>query len=162
VKLRTRDVLEPAAKAAVDLDRVHMRDTLRQEPREDAEAGADLEHDIVRVELGEAPDDAEDVVVDQEVLAELLLRRDVRRPKTAVAFASICAASSAASSLRAAASASTVCTTYAGSFRRPRTACGARYGLSVSARIRSRGTPRAAARSSYAFLYVTLPAKETK
>ena len=39
-----------------------------------------------------------------------------------------------------------MCTTFAGSFGRPRTGCGARYGVSVSARIRSAGTrPRRSA-----------------
>ena len=47
-----------------------------------------------------------------------------------------------ASSPRAAASAATVWTTFAGSFGRPRSGCGARYGLSVSARSRSAGTAR--------------------
>ena len=51
----------------------------------------------------------------------------------------------------ASASAATVWTTCAGSFGRPRTGCGARYGLSVSTRIRSAGTARAASRSSSAF-----------
>ena len=41
--------------------------------RQGAEARADLEGDVVRVELGEPGDDAEDVVVDEEVLAERLL-----------------------------------------------------------------------------------------
>ena len=50
--------------------------------------------------------------------------------------------------------------TYAGSFVRPRTGCGARYGLSVSASSRSAGT-RAPPRAARAFLYVTLPANET-
>ena len=54
--------------------------------------GPDLEHDVVGVELGEPGDDAEDVVVDEEVLAEGLLRRDAHgdgRPKAASAFRSI-------------------------------------------------------------------------
>ena len=46
--------------------------------------GADLEHDVAGLELGEAPDDAEDVLVDQEVLAERLLRDDVHSPNAAV------------------------------------------------------------------------------
>ena len=40
---------------------------------EHAEAAADLEHDVVGVELGGALDDAEDVRVDEEVLAEVAL-----------------------------------------------------------------------------------------
>ena len=59
---------------AVDLDGVDERDALGEVAGEDAEARPDLEHDVVRVELGEAADHAEDVLVDEEVLAELLLR----------------------------------------------------------------------------------------
>ena len=92
------------------------------------------------LELGEPADHAEQVLVDQEVLAELLLRGGPAHasPKAALALASSCAASSAASSPRASASAATVWTTFAGSFGRPRLGCGARYGLSVSASSRSR------------------------
>ena len=85
------------------------RDARRQVPREHPEPGADLEHDVVGFERGEAPDHAEDVLVDEEVLAELPARRDadafvshVRR-KAAVAFASIACSSTAASSPRASA-----------------------------------------------------------
>ena len=45
-----------------------------EELRQHADAGADLEHDVVRRELGEAADHAEDVLVHEEVLAERLLR----------------------------------------------------------------------------------------
>ncbi len=58
----------------VELDRVHVRDALREVAREHAETRADLEHDVVGREIGEAADHAEDVLVDEEVLAELLLR----------------------------------------------------------------------------------------
>ena len=147
---------------AVDLDGVDERDPLGEVAREDAEPGADLEHDVLGLELGETADDAEDVLVDEEVLAEVLLRADGHeRPKAAVAFASICASSSVGSSSRAAASAASVWTTFAGSFGRPRTGCGARYGLSVSASRRSAGTCVAATRRSDAFGKVTFPAKET-
>src|SRR4029077_16705049 len=89
--------------------------------------GPDLERDVVAVELGEAADHAEDVLVDQEVLAELLLRPNAHgRPNASVAFASICAPSASESSPRASARAATVWTTYAGSFVFPRTGCGAR------------------------------------
>ena len=86
------------------------------------EPGADLQHDVVRPQLGQAADDAEDVLVDEEMLAELTVRDDSAhgRENAALAFASICAASSSASSSRAAASASTVWTTFAGSFGLPR------------------------------------------
>src|SRR5262249_38100116 len=113
------------------------------------------------LEIGEALDHAEDVLVGEEVLAELLLRDDRHRPKAALAFVSIRAASSSASTPRTSASVASVWTTYAGSFVRPRSACGARYGLSVSARRRSAGTAFAASRSSGAFGYVTFPANET-
>ena len=53
-----------------------MRDPLGEEAREHAEARADLEHDVVGRELGEPLDHAEDVLVDQEVLAERLPRDD--------------------------------------------------------------------------------------
>ena len=59
---------------AVDLDGVDERDALGEVAGEDAEARADLEDDVGGVELGEPADDAEDVLVDEEVLAELLLR----------------------------------------------------------------------------------------
>ena len=143
VRRGPRALAQVRLERAVELDRVDVRDALGEVPREDAEPGADLEHDVVGVELGEPADHAEDVLVDEEVLAERLLRRDAhgsRRRRSA--FASICAASSAASSPRASASAASVCTTLAGSLRRPRTGCGARYGLSVSARMRSGGTAR--------------------
>ena len=100
---------------------MHVRDAVGEVAGEHAEPRADLEDDVCRVEGGEAADHAEDVVVDEEVLAELLLRADAHgSEKAAVALASICAASSAASSPRAAASAATVWTTFAGSFGRPR------------------------------------------
>ena len=111
---------------AVELDRVDVRDALGEVAREGAEARADLEHDVVGLEIGEAADDAEDVLVDEEVLAEPLLRRDPHSPNAAVALASIRRASSAASSPRASASAASVCTTLAGSLGLPRTGCGAR------------------------------------
>ena len=79
----------------VDLDRVHVRDAVGEEAGEHAAARADLEHDVAGVERREPLDHAEDVLVDEEVLAEPLPRRDVHRPKAASALASICAASSA-------------------------------------------------------------------
>ena len=73
----------------VDLDRVHVGDPLGEKAGQDAEPRPDLEHDVGAVELGEPLDHAEDVLVDQEVLAERLPRRDAHSPKTASAFASI-------------------------------------------------------------------------
>ena len=111
----------------VELDCVDVAGPVGQALREHAQAGPDLEHDVLRAELGEALDHAEDVLVDEEVLAELLLGTDAHgNPKAAAALASMRAASSPASSPRTSASAATVCTTCAGSFGRPRTGCGAR------------------------------------
>ena len=60
----------------------------------DAEPRADLEDDVGRVELGQPGDDAEDVVVDEEMLPEGLLRlrpaHGAGSPKAALAFRSIC------------------------------------------------------------------------
>src|SRR5439155_22278412 len=112
--------------------------------------------------LGEPPDHAEQVRVGEEVLAECLLRLDVHgRPNATRAFSSICAARSAGSSPRAAARAATAWTTFAGSFRRPRHGCGARYGLSVAARMRSAGTCAGGAPGPAAFGDVTVPADES-
>src|SRR5204863_3258443 len=109
----------------------------------------DLEDDVLRRELGQTADHAQDVLVDEEVLAELALREDVHgSEKTAAAFASICRVNSLASSPRIAASAATVWTTCAGSFVVPRTGWGERYGQSVSTSRRSAGTRAAASRRS--------------
>ena len=77
--------------------------------RQHAEPRPDLEHDVVRLELGQPPDHAEDVLVDEEVLAEALARSDAHsaeHPRSRCA--SICASSSAASTPRSSASASSV------------------------------------------------------
>jgi hypothetical protein len=94
---------------AVELDRVDEGDAAGEEAREDAEAGADLEDDVVRLERGEPLDHAQDVLVDEEVLAELLLRVDVHAsPNAASAFCSICVSSSAWSTPRISASVASV------------------------------------------------------
>ena len=108
----------------VDLHRVDARDPLGEISRQHAEPGADLEHHVAGVEVREPSDDAEDVLVDEEVLAEVAVGRD-REPRhgsenASAAFASIRSARAAGSSPRASASLATVCTTYAGSFGRPR------------------------------------------
>ena len=126
VEVGARHVAEARLEAAVDLDRVNVCDALGQEPCQHAESGADLEHDVGGLELGEPLDHTQDVLVNEEVLAELLLRDDRHSANAASALASMRAASSAASSPRACASAETVWTTCAGSLRRPRTGCGAR------------------------------------
>ena len=64
-----------------------------------AEAAADLEHDVLRAELGRALDDAEDVRVDEEVLAEVALGPDAelaRAPQARLAGAAVTSRSSAA------------------------------------------------------------------
>ena len=78
--------------AAVELDRMHEPDALGEVAGEDTEAGADLEHDVVFLELRESADHAEDVFVDQEVLPQLAVRRDRQlhgSEKTEAAFAEI-------------------------------------------------------------------------
>ena len=98
---------------AVELDSMHPLDAPGQVSGENPEPGADLEHDVATPELGEPADHGEDVLVDEEVLAELFLRRDVHpgRSKHSAALPSMRCASSSGSSPRARASASTVCTT---------------------------------------------------
>src|SRR5439155_8191410 len=110
---------------AVELDGVDVRDAVGQVAREHAEARPDLDHDVVGLQVSEAADHAEDVLVDEEVLAELLLRADAaHRPKAAVAFVSI--RCSRSGSPRTSASAARTSITLAGSFGRPRRGCGAR------------------------------------
>ena len=139
VQLGVREASQLGLERPVDLDGVDVGDPLGEEAREDAEARADLEHDVVRARASASRSITPRMFSStRKCWPSLLLRDDGHSPKAAVAFASICAASSAASSPRASASAASVWTTYAGSFGRPRTGCGARYGLSVSARIRSR------------------------
>ena len=78
---------------AVELDGVDVRDAVGEVAGQDAEAGPDLEHDVAGVELGEPADHAEDVLVDEEVLAELASagRDAVTGGRTRrLAFASIC------------------------------------------------------------------------
>ncbi len=92
-----------------------------------ADAGSDLERDILRPQAGEALDHAQHVVVDQEVLPELAIRpqpelgeageRDLARgvhfsnEKTRAAFASTCSPSSPASTPRISATARSVSST---------------------------------------------------
>jgi hypothetical protein len=68
---------------------VDERDARSKVPGDHAEAGADLQDNVLGAQLGEPTDDAEDVLVDEEVLAELLLGRDPHSPNAAVALASI-------------------------------------------------------------------------
>ena len=115
---RPVDPLEVRGEPLVQLDRVHVGDTLGEEPGQHAEPRADLEHDIGLIQAGEPFDHAQDVLVDQEVLPQRLLRGHLHRPKTASAFATIwLRISSPCSSARK----SYVCATKAGSLRLPRT-----------------------------------------
>src|SRR5439155_14398149 len=124
------DFVKLGLEAPVDLDRVDVCGTVGEERRQDAEARPDLEDDVAGPEHGQALDHAQDVLVDEEVLSELVPRRDARSghgsPNAAAAFSSICRSSAAGSSLRAVASTARVWTTFAGSFGRPRRDCGER------------------------------------
>ena len=55
---------------AVDLDRMDKTNAIGEVPREHSQAGTDLENDIDALEIAHAPDDTEDVLVDEEVLTE--------------------------------------------------------------------------------------------
>src|SRR5438034_5903711 len=111
----------------IELDGVDLLDAVGEKGGQDAQTGADLEHDVALVQLGLPPDHAEDVLVDEKVLPELLLGPNGHaRPRAARALSSMRCASSPGSSPRVSASDATVWTTYAGSFLLPRTGCGAR------------------------------------
>ena len=102
VDLGARNAGQIRLEPPVELDRVHVRDALREEARQHTEAGADLQHDVVGREPGEPSDHAQDVLVDEEVLPQGLARRDVtaHRPNTRVAFSSILRSSAVASTSR--------------------------------------------------------------
>ena len=70
---------------AVDLDHVEVRHARREVLAQHAQPPADLEHDVGRLELGGATDHSEDVVVDQEVLAELAVGADLEAAQAAQA-----------------------------------------------------------------------------
>src|SRR5439155_9634096 len=103
VERRVLDVTQVWLEAAVELDCVHVRDACREVAREHTLPRSDLEDDVTGLQVGEPPDHAEDVLVDEEVLAELLLGEDPHSAKAALALASICRPSSVASSPRASA-----------------------------------------------------------
>src|SRR6185312_10635306 len=77
-------------------------------------------------------------------------------------FSVVCRAISSNDTPRASASTLAVSLTQAGSLRLPRWRLGARYGASVSTRIRSGGSPAAMVRSAPEFLNVRIPVKEMK
>ena len=54
----------------VDLDGVNVPHAIGEECRQHAEAGPDLEHDVRSVELRQPADHAQDVGIDEKVLAE--------------------------------------------------------------------------------------------
>src|SRR5918996_1181942 len=83
--------------------------------RRHAETRPDLEHDVLLVELGEPARDAHDVLVDEEMLAELAPlakgKADHGRPNAAAAFASITRARTSGCSPRTSARTARVWTT---------------------------------------------------
>ncbi len=115
----------------VELDRMHPGDPVGEIRGQDAEPGPDLEHDVLRVELREAPDDPEDVVVDQEVLPEVFVRESAasrQREARPRRWRRSARPARRGSRREPRPAPSTVWTTFAGSFGRPRRGCGARYG----------------------------------
>src|SRR5829696_8966998 len=123
-------VPEVRLETPVELDRVNVGDPLRPVARQNAKTGSDLQNDVPGGERREAAGDSEDVVVGEEVLAKVAVRRHRvaahGSSKASAAFDSICRPSSSTSSPRASASIVYVWTTLAGSFGRPRTGWGAR------------------------------------
>jgi hypothetical protein len=65
-----RDPLQRRLQAAVDLDRVQVRRRGRQAPAQDPFPRPDLEHHVLRRQLGVADDRVEQVGIGEEVLAE--------------------------------------------------------------------------------------------
>ena len=145
----------------IELNRVHHAACSARYAVSIALPGPDLQHDVISTDVCEAADHADDVVVDQEVLAELLLgdgrsltRGRTRRPRAVVLRSSN-------STPRSPASAATVWTRFAGSFGLPRRGWGESVGLSVSAEdqvvgnLAGRGTDVVGVRRS------AFPAKDT-
>ena len=71
--MRADGVEQRLAQALVELHDVHVRGALGQVLREHAQTAADLQHHVLGCELRGAGDHAEDVRVDQEVLAEVAI-----------------------------------------------------------------------------------------
>ena len=125
----------------VELDRVHARDAVGEVARQHAEAGPDLEHDVVRRRARRAGRSRRGCSRRRGSAGRATSSASAHHsPKHSAALRSICARARADPRRAPAASAASVCMTYAGSFGLPRIGCGARYGASVSARIRSAGT----------------------
>src|SRR5215218_4471818 len=72
--MRVERVAQRRLQRAIELDDVHVRAAGGEVLAQHAQTAADLEHDVRSVELGGALDHAEDVRVDEEVLAEVALR----------------------------------------------------------------------------------------
>ena len=144
-------VVEARLERAVELDRVHERDALREEARSGRRRRARSPGRRRRVR-GRPAARSRRAGSGRRGSAGRGAASAAReaahgRPNAARALAA-CARTELGRRPRRArlASAATVCTTFAGSLRRPRTGCGERYGLSVSTSRRSAGTARAAAR----------------
>ena len=164
VRATRQPLREVRLERAVELDGVDARDALGEVLREDAQPGTDLEHDVVLVELGEAPDHAEDVLVDEEVLAEIAVRRDGEAhgsEKAAVAFESIWAPSSSASSPRSFGECGDRQHDVRGLVRTAAAGLGSEVRAVRLGEDPLRGHLRRRDRRSFAFGYVTLPANET-
>ena len=118
VRPLAEDVPQSRLERTVDLDRVNQAHVIREVAREDSETRADLEDDVLRNDLAETADDPDNVLVDEEVLPESLLRRDAHdSANTAAALAWVAAAKPPSTrSPRAYASARSVWTTFAGWF----------------------------------------------
>ena len=88
-----QSVAERRFEPPVELDRVHVPHPVGEERREHAEPRPDLEHDIARRQIRKSLDHDEQVAIDQEVLAECLLRADGRHarpsPNARSAFSSM-------------------------------------------------------------------------
>ena len=80
VGVRVERVAQRGLERAVELDHVDVAHARGEVLAEHAEAAADLEHDVVGLQLRGARDDLEDVRVDQEVLAEVALRAHPEGP----------------------------------------------------------------------------------
>ena len=89
--MRVERVAERGLETAVELDDVHVPRALGEVLAEHAEPAADLEHDVLVVQLGGAADHVEDVRVDEEVLAEVAVRPDAEVAHPADARLRACA-----------------------------------------------------------------------
>jgi hypothetical protein len=77
---------EPGSEAAVDLHEPEAPRALGERVRERARAGTDLEHGRLVADGGEVDDPADDVRIDEEVLAEALAGSELRRGERLTRF----------------------------------------------------------------------------